>query len=308
MKNRLFYLSFLTVSVLIILPNPSFATISLEPYCKNGYYQIPGEKICSRAPLCGGYGYDELNTADKMPNAQECMGDGDGKRIGCKGWVPLCCYELERTGNYMKCIGYWERLWCHPDQCKAVNFAENCSHAFQYWCKGADSPELPIPLEVRLGLNPPQPTATPQPTIKPTSTPQPTTRSQPTVPPGQPTLTNIPTTIPPTPSYSVPTTPPTYSQPKPTTIPKSFQFPAFNRPTNPPDISSPQQPSSTSIFNFPQPQIQLPQIKISIVPKKIEDEVGKTLGFFEYIFQTIIDLDLKLETTVNDFLFKLNPF
>src|SRR3989344_5756899 len=100
----------------LFLAKPISAETSLEPYCKNGYYEIPGEQICSRAPYCGGYGYDELNTDSKTPNQQSCMGDGPGGREdkGCAGYVPACCYEVARTGQFTKCIGYWERLWCAP--------------------------------------------------------------------------------------------------------------------------------------------------------------------------------------------------
>src|SRR5689334_2157515 len=59
--------------------------ISLEPYCKDGYYSIPGEPAkCSRAPNCGGYDYDELNTKDKMPNPQSCTTNPDA----CGGKPP----------------------------------------------------------------------------------------------------------------------------------------------------------------------------------------------------------------------------
>lgn len=145
---------------------------SLEPYCIDGYYKIPTESaVCSRAPNCGGYGYDELNTQDKMPNPQTCMGDGDSQRQekGCAGYVPLCCYEMARTGDYTKCIGYWERLWCTKSQCDvaASNGASgsqcggncgDCGHAFRTYC-GENKTE--IPLITRLGSGNSQVTPTP---------------------------------------------------------------------------------------------------------------------------------------------------
>lgn len=143
---------------------------SLENYCQDGYYKIPNEQICSRAPKCGGKSYDEV-AALPEPDSSTCMGNTDGNRRGCKGWVPLCCYEVARTGDPLMCVGYWERLWCYPGQCEQIDQEKGrvcnngqpgicmCGHAFKSWCKGADSPEPPIPLEIRLGLS----TLTPSP-------------------------------------------------------------------------------------------------------------------------------------------------
>lgn len=190
--------------------------ISLEPYCRNGYYEIPGEPICSRAPYCGGYGYDELNTEALMPNPQSCMGDGPQGRAqkGCTGMVPLCCYEMARTGRYTKCIGYWERIWCTKSQCDDAvangashsecggNDCGDCGHAFKDYC--GDKP--PIPLSQRLGLPPAEPTATQAPGIPPSPTPTNTAGPPPTQPP-VPTATGV----------STPT-----KRPKPTLTPKAI--------------------------------------------------------------------------------------
>ncbi|GIW63426.1 MAG: hypothetical protein KatS3mg091_228 [Patescibacteria group bacterium] len=183
---------------------------SLEPYCKDGYYEIPNEPICSRAPNCDGYGYDK--TAElPYPNPQACMGDGNN-RFGCDGWVPLCCYEVARTGDFTKCVGYWERLWCSPYQCDAArdNGASDdqcggscmCGHAFKSYCGKRPA----LPLEDRLSgkysygtrINLPTPTAVPTPTLTlaPTQAPIPTeSRPYVTVVYSIPTLTPVPTEV-----------------------------------------------------------------------------------------------------------------
>ena len=206
------------------------AGLSLEPYCQDGFYKIPTEldMICSRAPHCNGYGYKELNTADKMPNPQKCMGDNGGKGRGCNGWVPLCCYEVARTGDYKKCIGYWERLWCTPSQCNEAKShgASNsqcgkngclCAHAFKTYCGNVP----PIPLSVRLeGKLPygapytqmrslpkhslPLPTRSPIPTLKP---PQKLTAPSPHTPPSPLPRQSFRSTSTPTPTIFYP--PPT---------------------------------------------------------------------------------------------------
>ncbi len=196
--------------------------ISLEPYCTDGYYKIPTENtVCSRAPNCGGYGYDELNTQDKMPNPQACMGDGDSGRQekGCAGYVPLCCYEMARTGDYTKCIGYWERLWCTKSQCDVAvsNGASgsqcggscgDCGHAFKSYC-GEDKSE--IPLSTRLGGSAPPASPTSQ-AATPTSPPSELT---PTSTQTVPTQTLTPTRSQ-TPSITSTTTPTATQTPTPT--------------------------------------------------------------------------------------------
>lgn len=120
--------------------------ISLEPYCKNssgkydGYYHAGSEPLCSRAPWCGpiytkllngespgspsdtnGYDYDSINTNEKMPNPGACADVGGPQGTYVKsGLYPLCCYEIERTGDAQKCHGYWERKYCHPSQCRKI--------------------------------------------------------------------------------------------------------------------------------------------------------------------------------------------
>jgi hypothetical protein len=181
-------MKYLVLVLFILLVFPIFTIIvnaqtALDPtYCggeSNDYYVIPGEDICSRAPNACGNGYDELNTEEKMPNAQACMGDGEAGRAekGCAGYVPACCYEMARTGDYTKCIGYWERLWCTSSQCATAesNGATDsqcggdclCSHASFDYCGDIS----PVPLESRLGTGV-TPTVTL--TITPTSSISPT--------------------------------------------------------------------------------------------------------------------------------------
>lgn len=213
MLKRVFLLSIflLLIALLNFLYNPlksAQALVALDNYCRDGYYYVnpnnSSEVSCSRAPLCGGKGYDEVaNLA--MPNPQACMGDGTAERStkGCAGLVPLCCYEVERTGDPLKCVGYWERLWCHPQQCAAINpelgracnngnpGTCNCGVSISSWCSSDGVQNIPyIPIETRLGF---QATNTPIPS--PTSTPLPTVTGI-TLPTVTPTRTPTPTTAP----------------------------------------------------------------------------------------------------------------
>lgn len=295
----------ISIFLLSILFPPTIHAVSLESYCRDGYYQIPGEQQCSRAPRCGGKSYDEVKVLPQ-PNPQECMGDGTARdQKGCAGYVPLCCYELARTGDPLMCVGYWERLWCHPSQCDKIDLQKSlacqqnpstglgtcqCAHAYSIWC-GCPNCAAPIPIETRLGMNPPptnpppttRPTQPPQPTTPPYYSPTPTIRLNPTYP-------NQPTTSRPT---AIPTTPRTTNQP--TTIPPSggVFFPT----------SQPFQPTTSppAIFVFPKLLFLHIDIKEIIPAEKIETAAAKPLGFFEYVFITVTDLDKQLENTINSF-------
>lgn len=142
---------------------------TLENYCTGGYYVIPGEKKCSRAPGCGGYTYDDLNKDSLMMDHDYCLGQGvvigNPSTRPEEGYFPLCCYEMERTGDYTKCIGYWERLWCASSQCK--NAAKNGASDSQCGgdCQCATSSEghglqdvQPVPLSQRLNSSTVTPT------------------------------------------------------------------------------------------------------------------------------------------------------
>lgn len=138
---------------------PADGMMSLEPYCKNsdgeydGYYHEPGDSmLCSRAPWCGplytkllngesagdpsdsnGYDYDTINTDAYKPNSGACAdrGGAQGTYVN-QGLYPLCCYEISRTGNAQKCIGYFERKYCHPTQCSQIIRNDADCAAFGY--------------------------------------------------------------------------------------------------------------------------------------------------------------------------------
>ena len=226
--------------------------------------------ICSRAPNCGGYGYKELNKIDKMPNPQKCEGDNGGKGRGCNGWVPLCCYEMARTGDFKKCIGYWERLWCTPSQCNQAqaNGASNsqcggncqCAHAFKTYCGNVP----PIPLKVRLEgklpygapYHPEQPSPTIIPSISNYISPFPTRLS-----------------ISPIPS--------------PTSPPPQLTHYFFPSPTK-------------KITNSAEPS-QLPSININ----SLKITLHKTTNFINQPIVKIIKIDRTIENAINRFFIKL---
>jgi hypothetical protein len=144
--------------------------ISLQPYCSEGWYHIPGEKLCSRSPKCGGPPYDNYDwVAQNIPEADhnDCLDEGRGMLIGDPpnssafyGYVPICCYEMARLHDPELCIGHWERLWCHPDQCAQIDDATGCGggqclcgHAIETWCAQSGCNLLPpVPLSTRLHL------------------------------------------------------------------------------------------------------------------------------------------------------------
>lgn len=229
--------SLIAAGLFFMLALPVRAEISLQNYCKDGYYQIPGEKKCSRAPKCAGKSYDELNKAELMPDHNDCLDEGRGPIIGNPqntsafyGYYPLCCYEMARLHDPEMCIGYWERLWCHPDQCAKIDNEHGCSgggcqcaHATKGWCETRHCTLLPpVPMEVRLHMVTPTPSAAPQPTavpsLPPTQAPAPTVAAyptdtlQPTLPPHRPGPfrigTPVPTAVPliPTTAIAAPTT------------------------------------------------------------------------------------------------------
>lgn len=196
---------------------------SLEPYCAEGWYRIPGEKQCSRSPKCGGPPYDSYAwVAQNVPmaNYNDCLDEGKGMLLGDPpdssafyGYVPLCCYEMARLQDPEMCVGNWERLWCHPQQCAQINNDTGCDggpclcgNAIRTWCNESECNLLsPVPLSTRLNLVADPPTNTPSPnTPTRTSTPSPsltTTRSS-------PTLTPPPSTTPSTTPSLTPTSPP----------------------------------------------------------------------------------------------------
>ncbi len=340
-QNKLKQIAIVVFSLALILSvKKTEAYTSLEPYCHDGYYKLPNEPVCSRSPGCGGYTYAELNTSDKMPDPQLCEGENGGVGRGCNGWVPLCCYEMVRTGDFTKCIGYWERLWCAPSQCQEAerNGASDsqcggscqCSHAFKTYC--GDVP--PIPLDVRLRgeleygqpYNPTTPTLPPPtstPTQKPTPTTIPTTQSTSNPPFSSPTPTsinNIPTSYP----INTPTSPPTQYTPKPTSPsqnPPSY-FPTSstqnNYPTNPPSNYKPAKylmgniklPSLNlkNIFHLPKINIKISvnnPVKKILNPtkvKKADENLSRALNTPVKGVKKVQEVDKKLANFMNSFI------
>jgi len=291
------------------ISNSEASSISLEQYCHDGFYVIPGEDICSRAPNCGGFGYDELNNADKMPNPQKCMGDGASGREGkgCAGYVPACCYEVARTGDFTKCIGYWERLWCTKSQCDEArsNGATDsqcggscqCSHAHATYCgEGA----LPIPIAQRLGSNVPSNTQAPQAT--------PTTKPQDTIAPRPPTATLKP-------NQPTPTT-----GSKPTLTPISTNQPTQPRPQETRYIEPSYIPPATNIpiptntpYQFPTIEIKSPKelAREVINPEniqKLNKGTEKTLNAPKEGLEIVKQADQKLEHTANSWIERIRIF
>lgn len=270
--------------------------MSLENYCVDGYYKIPNEKVCSRAPKCGGKNYEEV-AALPEPNPQECMGDNDGQRIGCQGYVPLCCYEIVRTGDPTMCVGYWERLWCHPDQCAKIDQEKGrvcngghpgtcrCGYAFRSWCQGADAPRPPVSLEMRLGVK--FSTSTPTPssfsTIKQNNTPA-----------NQLTQPFIPTLI----VFTPKPTKPVYSTIYPSPTPKpQYQFPTFAYP----QVSTLPTPSLMPRFSLTDMEAMTEQIKIIYqensqkVKKEVQAIKEPVINGYSYIKR----IDTQLENFIN---------
>lgn len=313
------------------------ADVSLESYCKDGYYKIPGEPDkCSRAPGCGGSSYDSLNTKSKMPNPQSCTTNPNA----CGGAPPLCCYEMARTGDYTKCIGYWERLWCPQQLCDEAkqNGASDsqcdgncqCSHAFGHYC---GSNVQIMSASQRLGLASAPATSTPiPPTQIPTSTPIPTKVLSQNTPPTIAIAT--PTTIPTQVMEESHPSPP-LQQPSPTTADTFvFDFQNNNESGNINDAPNTQAQQNNNLSNRPPSQnnekqdqntnsnsnssiaFSPPQIEIK-TPKevlretfnpttveKLNTTTAKPLAVAKTSFVTIKSYDQKLENTVENWVFK----
>lgn len=237
--------------------------ISLEPYCSEGWYRIPGEKQCSRSPKCGGPPYDNYDWVAQnipMPNPNDCLDEGHGMLIGDPpnssafyGYVPICCYEMARLHDPEICVGYWERLWCHPDQCAQIDNATGCGggqclcgHAITTWCdqRGCDL-QPPVPLSERLHLAAEPPTNTPAPNT-PTLTRAPTPTNSPTPSPtATPAATQTPS---PSPTLTPTSTPTLTSTPTNTPTPSATPTSTLSStlaPGEPTSTTAPNEPSST---------------------------------------------------------------
>ncbi len=249
---------------------------SLQTYCQDGYYNIPGESRCSRAPDCGGFTLAQVDTIEMMPN-KDCLKQvvlGRPQTDACNGYPPACCYEMARLGDFTKCNGYWERLWCSPDLCQAAeqngasdNQCEGgngclCAHAYEFYCKD-NGMKKAVPIEVRLGLavaSPPPPT--------PTNIPQPT---------------------------EIPTLSPTnYLEPPPTTVP-------IRRPTAFPtqQFIIPTRNETRTTSYEPHPIVPFSLTLPSIPKEKIIQTASPYLDIFTRIFNTINFYDNKIEYAIN---------
>ncbi len=296
-------ISLIVVFLLFFLAGFRVQAQSLEQYCKDGYYKLDNEPVCSRAPNCGGRGYDDVYSLP-MPDPQKCMAENEA---GCRGWVPLCCYEVARTGDFTKCTGYWERLWCAPVQCatarsRGASDAQcggdcRCGSAFNNYC--GDTP--PVPLQDRLSAKYPYGSETSTANLNPTATPTP--------PPALFTPTPFPTFTPiPTRNITYPTPSPTVFEPTPTQIYK----PSINEPYLSPSPTA-------GRFSFPQEldykfkpsrkqkgsssiKLNLPEIKIKKESLEKADEVlEKIIGGK----RRLILADRYLELRVNFYLHRL---
>jgi len=283
------------------------ALFSLEPYCSGAHFNIPTEDpSCHRASDECGVSYE--STKNVPYDYNRCLGNGIAERSTkvCAGYVPLCCYEVERTGIPTKCP--WpEDEYCHPQQCAKIkpelrnscydgrNHKCYCGNALNHWCIQTDGlPSVPyIPLETRFGMQPPAPTDTPSAAPSPTSVTQPTPTPQPTATP-QPTRPLYPTTaITPT-SYQIPTS----AVVKPT-IRNNIYPTSLPPPTIGPITTSNQ--SSPSIINLPnfqlianntKAQLQIAAIKTAFASQRV-------LDLPRYIVAALLSLDRQLEQKLN---------
>lgn len=254
----------------------------LDAYCTEGYYLIPGEKQCSRAPKCGVTPYDDYGWVSEnvpMPDLTECTDVDRGPVIGSTsgtsafdGYVPLCCYEMARTHDPQKCVSDWERRWCNPEQCAQINNDSGCEEG---GCQCAEDIltacdkigcdlRPPVPLSERLHITPPdsiQPESSQKDSqlpIQEVFTPTPDQSTQETTS-QQEALQSVETATPPAPTPTSPTDPavttrPTDDPAKPTpTAPQATATPssggARSTPTNPPpeprDTIGPTKPQPT---------------------------------------------------------------
>src|SRR3989344_5225404 len=188
-RNKIFILAvfFFLLGVFFSKQTSAQGLVStLDNYCVDssgsalGYYVADGGKSCGRAPFCAGKSYDEANSIN-----YEAVDDCWNHRCDwgmCIGQVPLCCYEIERTGDPTYC-NWPERGYCHPVQCAKVDRTKqyecgasigddcNCGDPLIGWCVTNDhcvasAGDIPyVPLDARVGSS-----VTSTPTLSPTPT------------------------------------------------------------------------------------------------------------------------------------------
>jgi hypothetical protein len=167
-------ITLLLVLVFTALSMPTITGANEEPCVGKHCYNI-----CSRKPDPDNYEKFCYETHPNPPDHTKCA--------GCDKPPPACCEMIEKTGNYLYCCGYWERLWCAPYQCDTIRGDKQmCGHAAQHYCgKNWRRTNRITPTKT------PTPTVIP-PTITPTEIPTVTLTPSPT----QTVL--LPTPIPPT--------------------------------------------------------------------------------------------------------------
>lgn len=185
-----------------------------------------------------------------------------------------CCDEVARTGDPLACP--WpQRGYCTDAQCGAIPEGvsrQRCGGPRHSWCNKCVDAKCPG----YGGASNPQPTAR----SSPTTAPQPTTAVEPTSPP-EPTIA-------PPPGIILPTNPP--PQPPPANT--------FNLQRHP-VVAPTEIPQSITIPQFTLPQFSLPSFQIHLNGQRINEEAAKPLGFFESVFETVIQYDQLLEHAIN---------
>ena len=307
------------------------AASSIDNNCREGVYWAKSQKDgstikCGRAPECGGYSYDSVNSGIGYENAGACWLH---RKLGvdkcdttCSGYVPLCCYKLEETGDPEACT--WpERGYCHPTQCAAVSGKTcgggdcRCGSPIISYCKSdgciTSSSQIPyIPLSVRLGQGA-TPTSTPT-SIPPTSTPRPTTPPAATATPTQGVIPTATPTQPQsnptgqiTPTSALPTQPGSTTAPTaaftPTTAPTTNNNPPESFPTSIPEATSTPTPAPTMDIKTPK------ELAREVITYERVETLNKVtelpLTAVKTSVNTVKSYDHKLELFVESWIFRI---
>lgn len=113
----------------IFLPPYTFAfgDLELPNLCRGGMYDM-----CSQAPLCGEY--PVFNTEWELKSAELFNGEifEFCQYKACEGFPPLCCYEMVRTNNLIKCSPY-DQKYCMPTQCDLISDPKGCASGTKHW-------------------------------------------------------------------------------------------------------------------------------------------------------------------------------
>ena len=121
----------LSISLFFILLPPytnAFGDTELPNLCSGGMYDM-----CSQAPLCGEY--PVFNTEWEIKSRELFNGEifEFCQYKLCEGFPSLCCYEMVRTNNPMKCSPLDQR-YCLTTQCDLVTDSpDGCGAGGRYW-------------------------------------------------------------------------------------------------------------------------------------------------------------------------------